>query len=89
MTCNPGQVWLKKVFYLPYVQDTLQPTMKFVPALPTDNPHLPASYIDMLRSLPNAQRRRLLEGDWNYMEEDDSLFDFDSISNSVFRDRPN
>lgn len=89
MTCNPGQVWLKKVFYIPFVQDTLQPSMKFVPALPTDNPHLPPSYIDMLRSLPNAQRRRLLEGDWNYMEEDDSLFDFDSISNSVFKDTPN
>ncbi len=89
MTCNPGQVWLKKVFYLPYVTDTLPTSMKFVPALPTDNPHLPASYIEMLKSLPNAQRRRLLEGDWNYMEEDDSLFNFDHISNSVFRDTPN
>jgi len=89
MTCNPGQVWLKKVFYIPFVQDTLQSNMKFVPALPTDNPHLPASYIDMLRSLPSAQRRRLLEGDWNYMEEDDSLFNFDHISNSVFKDTPN
>ena len=89
LTCNPGQVWLKKVFYIPYIQDTLPNNMKFVPALPTDNPHLPTSYIEMLKSLPNAQRRRLLEGDWNYMEEDDSLFDFDSISNSVFKDRPN
>jgi hypothetical protein len=43
----------------------------------------------MLKSLPTPQRRRLLEGDWNYMEEDDSLFDFDAISNSVFKDRPN
>lgn len=88
MTCNPGQVWLKKVFYLPYVQDSLPTNMKFVPALPTDNPHLPESYIQMLQSLPSPQRRRLLEGDWNYMEEDDSLFDFDSIVNSVFREIP-
>ena len=35
------------------------------------------------------QRKRLLEGDWNYMDDSDSLFDFDSISNSVFRDAPN
>ena len=89
MTCNPGQVWLKKVFYLPYVTDTLPDNMKFVPALPTDNPHLPESYIQMLRSLPTPQKRRLLEGDWNYMAEDESLFNFDHISNSVFRDRPN
>jgi hypothetical protein len=89
MTTNPGQVWLKKVFYLPYVTDGLPDNMKFVPALPMDNPHLPESYIQMLKSLPTPQRRRLLEGDWNYMEEDDSLFDFDSITNSVFKSVPN
>jgi hypothetical protein len=42
----------------------------------------------MLKSLPPAQRRRLLEGDWNYMDEADNLFDFDSISNSSFLFRP-
>jgi len=88
MTCNPGQVWLKKEFYLPYVQGTLSIDKAFVPALPLDNPHLPPSYIEMLKSLPSAQRRRLLEGDWNYMEEDDSLFNFDHISNSVFVNVP-
>ena len=88
MTCNPGQVWLKKEFYLPYVQGTLSIDKAFVPALPLDNPHLPPSYIEMLKSLPSAQRRRLLEGDWNYMEEDDSLFNFDHISNSVFTNIP-
>jgi hypothetical protein len=88
MTCNPGQVWLKKEFYIPYVQGTLTIDKAFVPALPLDNPHLPPSYIEMLRSLPPAQRRRLLEGDWNYMEEDDSLFNFDHISNSVFTNIP-
>jgi phage terminase large subunit len=88
MTCNPGQVWLKKVFYIPYVQETLPPNMAFVPALPLDNPHLPASYIEMLKSLPPQQRKRLLEGDWNYMDESDNLFDFDLISNSVFSSVP-
>ena len=88
MTCNPGQVWLKKVFYLPYIQDSLPDNMKFVPALPLDNPHLPESYIEMLKTLPSAQRKRLLEGDWNYMDESDNLFDFDSISNSVFKNIP-
>jgi len=85
MTCNPGQVWLKKEFYIPYIQETLDPSKAFVPALPLDNPHLPSSYIEMLKSLPPSQRRRLLEGDWNYMEEDDSLFNFDHISSSVFK----
>ena len=88
MTCNPGQVWLKKEFYIPYIQGTLTVDKAFIPALPLDNPHLPPSYIEMLRSLPPSQRRRLLEGDWNYMEEDDSLFNFDHISSSVFKDVP-
>jgi len=88
MTCNPGQVWLKKEFYIPYIQGTLTVDKAFIPALPLDNPHLPPSYIEMLRSLPPAQRRRLLEGDWNYMEEDDSLFNFDHISSSVFKNIP-
>jgi len=88
MTCNPGQVWLKKVFYLPYNDNTLEPNKAFVPALPLDNPHLPATYIEMLKSLPPGQRRRLLEGDWNYEMEADSLFDFDDISASIFKHSP-
>ena len=88
LTCNPGQNWIKKEFYIPFIQETLELNKAFVPALPMDNPHLPPSYIDMLKGLPNAQRRRLLEGDWNYNEEDDSLFNFDHISNSVFKFKP-
>lgn len=88
LTCNPGQVWLKKYFYLPYIDESLEPNKAFVPALPLDNPHLPATYIEMLRSLPSGQRKRLLEGDWNYEMEADSLFDFDDVSSSVFKHAP-
>ena len=88
LTCNPGQNWIKKEFYIPFIQETLEINKAFVPALPMDNPHLPSSYIEMLKGLPNAQRRRLLEGDWNYNEEDDSIFNFDHISNSVFKFKP-
>jgi len=88
MTCNPGQVWLKKVFYLPYIEESLEANKAFVPALPLDNPHLPATYIEMLKSLPPGQRKRLLEGDWNYETEADSLFDFDDVSRSIFKHSP-
>lgn len=89
MTCNPSNNWIKKDFYLPYVQDQLEENKIFLPSLPMDNPHLPASYIESLKELPPMQRKRLLEGDWNYMDDSDSLFDFDSISGSVFKDAPN
>jgi hypothetical protein len=89
LTCNPAQNWLKKDFYLPFVQDRLEHNKVFIPSLPMDNPHLPASYIEMLKELPPQQRKRLLEGDWDYLDENDSLFKFDDISNSIYKLTPN
>jgi hypothetical protein len=89
LTCNPGQNWIKKEFFTPYVQETLDANKAFVPALALENSYLPDSYIEMLKELPPQQRKRLLEGDWNYMDESDNLFDFDSISNSTFKLVPN
>ena len=89
MTCNPSNNWIKKDFYLPFVQETLQPNQVFIPSLPMDNPHLPASYIEMLKELPPQQRKRLLEGDWDYLEDSDSLFKFDEITNAVYKFEPN
>jgi hypothetical protein len=39
-----------------------------VRALATDNPHLPASYLEELRGLPPKLRRAWLEGDWGVFE---------------------
>src|SRR5210317_1506185 len=43
---------------------------EFVPARLTDNPHLMADgqYEAMMRSLPEVERKRLLEGDWDVAE---------------------
>jgi PBSX family phage terminase large subunit len=89
MTCNPANNWIKKDFYLPHVNGILEENKIFIPSLPLDNPYLPDSYIQMLKELPPQQRRRLLEGDWDYLDDIGNLFQFDSISNSVFRDIPN
>ena len=88
LTCNPAQNWIKKEFYLPFIQETLSENISFIPSLAFDNPYLPPSYIEILKGLPLAQKKRLLEGDWNYLENDDSLFDFDSIANSVYKSTP-
>ncbi len=89
MTCNPANNWIKKDFYLPHMNGILEDNKIFIPSLPLDNPYLPDSYIQMLKELPPQQRRRLLEGDWDYLDDTGSLFEFDSISGSVFRDIPN
>lgn len=39
-----------------------------------DNPFVDENYIEGLRRLPPQEKKRLLEGDWNYLDEDDSLF---------------
>jgi hypothetical protein len=88
MTANPSNTWIKKDFYLPHTQGTLENNKSFIPSLPMDNPHLPPTYIEMLKSLPPQQRRRLLEGDWNYLDESDSVFNYDIISKSIFTQTP-
>jgi len=88
LTMNPANNWIKKDFYLPFIQETLPENIVFIPSLVTDNPHVPQTYIQMLKELPPQQRKRLLEGDWNYMEEEDSLFRFEDISNSIFKFSP-
>jgi len=51
---------------------------RFIPAKLSDNPYLMQSpeYLAMLSSLPEVQRRRLLEGDWN-VAEDTAFPEFD------------
>lgn len=89
MSCNPHQGYLKSEFYIPYMENRLEEKKKFVMATAMDNPHLPEQYIETLNALPIQQRERLLMGNWNYASSIDSLFDFDYISNSVFKLYPN
>jgi hypothetical protein len=46
----------------------------FIKSLPTDNPFLSKNYIETLRRLPTKERKRLYEGNWDYADDEDSLF---------------
>lgn len=70
--CNPlGEAWVKNL----WVKRLFPPEEKeqyefvFVPALPTDNPHLPPEYYKSLESLPETQRKAYLEGNWDAFDE--------------------
>lgn len=70
--CNPlGEAWVKNM----WVKRLFPPEEKeqyefvFVPALPTDNPHLPKEYYTALESLPENQRKAYLEGNWDAFDE--------------------
>ena len=79
LTCNPAKGYLYNDFYAPSKQGTLKEMYAFIPSLPGDNTHLPESYIETLRSLPEVDRKRLLEGDWDYDESIDNLFKYDDL----------
>ena len=72
---NPGSIghgWVKKLFIdrdFSGDDDQLDPEgFSFIPALPADNPYLPASYWALLDSLPPAMRRAMAEGDWSVFQ---------------------
>lgn len=46
----------------------------FVKSLVTDNPFADPNYIAELDSLPPQERKRLKEGNWDYLDDDDMLF---------------
>ena len=77
-TANPGGVgahWVKKRYISPSEPNESflgadGITRKFIPARLQDNPYLAydGRYEQMLKSLPPAQRKQLLEGDWDVAE---------------------
>lgn len=55
----------------------------FVHALPIDNPFLPANYVEILKNLPDQERKRLYEGNWDYIDTDDMLFTAQLLDRSM------
>lgn len=51
----------------------------FIPALATDNPYLPSSYIEALKRSSEVTKQRLLYGNFEYDDRPNKLFDFDKI----------
>jgi hypothetical protein len=79
LTCNPSKGWIYNQFYLPYKNQNLPEHRAFVQALPGDNIHLPDSYVTSLSRLPEADRKRLLEGDWEFDNSSDRLYMYDEL----------
>ena len=79
-SCNPSKNWTYKEFYKKDRDKNIISYRKFIRALPTDNPHLPQSYLDSLLALDNNSRERLYFGNWEYDDDPSTLIDLDSIS---------
>ncbi|MFA5172602.1 MAG: hypothetical protein WC426_13655 [Sulfuriferula sp.] len=61
--------------YVEMPDGTMLPALKcFIKSLVTDNPFISQNYIQELRSKPLAERKRLLEGNWDYYHDATTLF---------------
>ncbi len=64
---GPGAPWVRELWVERHFSEelaSLASEFAFVPALPGDNPHLPAQYIEDLATLPTSLRQAWLYGDW-------------------------
>ncbi len=78
-TCNPSKNWVYKEFYKKTRDKTIKDTRRFIQALPTDNKHLPQTYLKSLLSLDQISKERLYFGNWEYDDDPATLIDVDSI----------
>lgn len=70
-TCNPSNGFVKELVYDKWVKGELPKGWVYIPALITNNPHIPQSYRDNLKHLPEKQYRTFVLGDWNSLELED------------------
>jgi len=64
-TFNPTHKWVKKKFYVPFSEGTLQAPFYFLQALPSDNPFVTAEQWSAWQLLDPITKGRMIEADWN------------------------
>lgn len=80
-TFNPKKNWVDSTFYRPFANGIESDSIKFVYALPTDNPYLPADYIKRLYELKDeATKQRLLFGNFDYDDDPTALLEYSQIN---------
>jgi hypothetical protein len=91
ITANPKKGWMKKDFVDPLKTGTLPANKRFIQALPTDNVYNSQDYLKTLsEEKDKIRRQRLWEGNWEYDEDQDSLLNFEALtdvfSNTITKD---
>lgn len=77
-TANPGDCWLKEDFIDHDFKDHV-----YIPALPTDNPHLPDDYIDTLETAFKHSQgllRAYRDGDWQAIKSTNLLVSMEDLN---------
>lgn len=86
LTSNPKKGWLKEIFYDPWRNDKLPENLAFIQAFEKDNPFNETGTKAKLESIENeAQKQRLLYGNWDYEDEPDQLITYEMVHAAVNR----
>jgi phage terminase large subunit len=81
VTLNPKKNWCYTTFWKPYRANSLPKGTKFLQAFVNDNPFVDSGYLDSLKSIKDPIRReRLLLGNFEYSDTEDSLIGYDAIT---------
>ena len=76
LTCNPDKGWVKETFYDPWSEGEMKKHYYYLPALPSDNPHNTPEYLESLDDLPDSERARLRDGNWDFSSDKYQLVHF-------------
>ena len=79
MTCNPSKNWSYEEFYKKDKTNDIESYKKFIQSLVTDNPFISSTYIEQLKKMDQQSIKRLLYGEWEYDESEDSLIEYDAM----------
>lgn len=80
LTCNPTKRWLYSTVYKPFRAGKLSLYYAFIQSLWKDNPHTAEKYGEMLKQIKDeAQKQRLMYGNWEYDDDPRRLIEFDAI----------
>lgn len=77
VTVNPTQTWARKMIYERWKAGTLPDKWLYIPALITDNPHIPQGFKDSLQELKRinpVKFQRYVGGDWDVQDVVEGAF---------------
>jgi len=81
MSCNPSRNFLFNDFYKPWQKGELAAHRKFVHSTLKDNPYLGEAYrSNLINTLSLEEKRRLVDGLWEFDGDHNSLTKYDNVS---------
>ena len=79
ITANPKKNWLKRLFYIPFLEGTLKNTYAFIRSLYSDNLYTSDIYGEQLNEISDkATKDRLKDGNWDYDDDKSCLIKSDN-----------